>query len=56
MSYHLKGIFYSLHFFYFFLQNGMGYAKQITFEDITLEQTRNPIIIDQEYRDLTVFT
>ncbi|KAK7386217.1 hypothetical protein VNO78_26277 [Psophocarpus tetragonolobus] len=31
------------------IQNGVGYAKQITFQDITFEETRFPIIIDQHY-------
>ncbi|CAI8608304.1 unnamed protein product [Vicia faba] len=31
---------------------GSGYAKNITYEQIILENVTNPIIIDQDYRDL----
>ncbi|CAH8272424.1 unnamed protein product [Arabidopsis lyrata] len=32
-------------------QGGQGYARNISFENITLINTRNPIIIDQQYID-----
>ncbi|WZZ02290.1 probable polygalacturonase At3g15720 [Brassica rapa] len=31
--------------------NGKGYARNIVFKDITLTETKNPIIIDQHYMD-----
>ncbi|CAM0958148.1 unnamed protein product [Alopecurus aequalis] len=30
-------------------QGGKGYAKEITFEDITMTNVKNPIIVDQNY-------
>lgn len=33
----------------FNLQGGSGYARKISFEQITLIASRNPIIIDQHY-------
>jgi len=39
-----------------FLQVGIGSARQITFEEITLVNTRYPVFIDQNYGSETVFT
>ena len=41
-----------------FVQIGFGCARKITFEEITLVETRYPILIDQNYGTyyLTVFT
>ncbi|XP_039688570.1 probable polygalacturonase At3g15720 [Medicago truncatula] len=33
---------------------GSGYARNISFEQIILTETKNPIIIDQNYRDLVI--
>lgn len=42
---------------FFLFQNGPGYARAITFEQITLTKAGNPIIIDQFYdAHLTVIT
>ena len=32
-------------------QGGHGYARKITYEDITLEDAKNPVIIIQNYTD-----
>jgi len=54
ISYHLICFTYCL----IFLQVEFGCARQITFEEITLVETRYPILIDQNYGSyyLTVFT
>ncbi|OIV95128.1 hypothetical protein TanjilG_21518 [Lupinus angustifolius] len=33
-------------------QNGYGFVRNVTYNNIRLQNTRNPIIIDQNYRDL----
>lgn len=38
-----------LYLFIYFLQGGSGYARNISFEKITLIGAKNPIIIDQNY-------
>jgi len=37
------------------LQDGPGYARNITYEKITLIETYNPILINQNYVGLEVY-
>lgn len=39
----------SLHAHNYFFQGGTGFAKNITYEQIILQNVRNPIFIDQAY-------